>query len=59
MAPAHDLPNSSMAEQPPFQLMYRRPGKDSEYEKLTDAIDYLFNKVQELEAEIEILRNQD
>ena len=39
-------------EQPPFQLMYRRPGSD-EYEKLTDVIDYLCNKISELEAKLE------
>lgn len=41
-----------MPEQPPFNLMYRRPGGD-DYEKLTDAIDYLFNRVTELEAKLE------
>ena len=44
-----------MAEQPPFQLMYRRPGS-SEYEKLTDAMDYLFNKLEELELSEEDLK---
>ena len=30
------------------ELMYRRPGSDS-HEKLTDTLDYLHNKIRELE----------
>ena len=43
-----------MADQPEFILMYRRPGSD-EYEKITDALDYLFNKLTELELSEEDL----
>lgn len=43
-----------MAE-PEFILMYRRPGSD-EYEKITDALDDLFNRLSELELDDEDLK---
>ena len=44
-----------MAEQPEFILMYRRPGSDS-HEKITDALDDLFNRLSELELDDEDLK---
>ncbi len=43
-----------MAE-PEFILMYRRPGSDT-HEKITDALDDLFNRLSELELDDEDLK---
>ena len=42
----------------PFELMYRRPG-NSRYENITEVLDDILIRLQELEKSVEKLHQQD
>ena len=44
--------------EPPFTLMYRRPDKD-EYQKLTDVMDEVIIKLNELSDKIDSLTDEE
>ncbi len=44
--------------EPPFKLMYRRPDRD-EYQKLTDVMDEIIIKLNDLSERLESIENED